>query len=124
MIVSIFHAKCILVQVLHLRDQLNVGLQVSESFLQKRLLMLRADKNKGNSFAGLLRRVLQDASAKFDAAEINKVHHLGFVDVTKYGRLSVVDINEICQWCHQLLSQNPDYSILANIIQCCFQECP
>ena len=89
-----------------------MGLGVADAFMTKRLMMLCADKNKGNTFAGLTRRVLQEASQKFDAADLNKVHHLGFVDMTKFGRLSAVEINEVCQWCHQLLSQNPDYSTL------------
>ena len=99
-----------------MRDQIQVGLGVAESFLQKRLMMLCADKNKGNSFAGLVRRVLQDALQKFDAADTNKIHHLGFVDMTKYGPLSAVEVNEACQWCFQLLSQNPDYSDLATFV--------
>ena len=103
-------------KVLHMRDQIQVGLGVAESFLQKRLMMLCADKNKGNSFAGLVRRVLQDALQKFDAADTNKIHHLGFVDMTKYGPLSAVEVNEACQWCFQLLSQNPDYSDLASFV--------
>eukprot|EP00435_Cladocopium_sp_Y103_P057161 s717_g19.t1 len=69
-----------------MRDQIQVGLGVADSFLQRRLMMLCADKNKGNSFGVLVRHVLSDASQKFDAAEINKIHHLGFIDMTKYGR--------------------------------------
>ena len=71
-----------------------------------------ADKNKGNTFAGLMRRVLTDAQQRFDAADLNHLHHLGFIDVTKYGRLSAVVLQEICTWCHQLLSQNPEFSSL------------
>ena len=96
-----------------MRNQIEIGLGVADAFMQKRLLMLRADKNKGNSFSGLLRRVLQDASSRFDAADISKVHHLGFIDLTKFGRLAAPEINDVAQWTHQLLSQNPDYSLLA-----------
>ena len=49
-----------------MRDQINTGLGVADSFMQKRMLMLCADKNKGNTFAGLMRRVLQEASQRFD----------------------------------------------------------
>ncbi len=103
-----------------MRNQIEIGLGVADAFMQKRLLMLCSDKNKGNSFSGLLRRVLQDASSRFDAADISKVHHLGFVDLTKYGRLAVPEINEVVNWTHQLLSQNPDYSLLALYISTCY----
>ena len=49
---------------------------------------------------------------RFDATDINKLHHLGFVDLSKFGRLAAPEINDICTWCHQLLSQNPENSIL------------
>ncbi|CAK9049972.1 unnamed protein product, partial [Durusdinium trenchii] len=64
-----------------------------------------------------MRRVLTDAQQRFDAADLNHLHHLGFIDVTKYGRLSAVEIQEICTWCHQLLSQNPEFSMV-------FMTCP
>ena len=99
-------------EVLHMRDQITVGLGVADSFMQKRLLMVCSDKNKGNIFSGLMRRVLQDASNRLDATDINKLHHLGFVDLSKFGRLAAPEINDICTWCHQLLSQNPENSIL------------
>ena len=99
-------------EVLHMRDQITVGLGVADSFMQKRLLMVCSDKNKGNIFSGLMRRVLQDASNRFDATDINKLHHLGFVDLSKFGRLAAPEINDICTWCHQLLSQNLENSIL------------
>lgn len=99
-------------EVLHLRDQIQLGLNVAEGFMMKRLMMVCADKNKGNTLSGLMRRVLQETSNKFDAADISKVHHLGFVDMTKFGRLSALEINDVCTWCHQLLTQNPDFSTL------------
>ena len=114
------------VEVLHMRDQINVGLGVADSLMQKRLLMVCADKNKGNILSGLMRKVLQDATSRFDAADINKLHHLGFVDLSKFGRLAAPEINDICLWCHQLLSQNPEYSILLQNCVCvwvCFCCC-
>lgn len=114
--VHIYLVNTCAAKVLHLRDQIQVRLGVADSFMQKRLLMLCSDKNKGNALSGLMRRALQDATNRFEAAELNRTHHLGYIDLTKYGRLSAVDVNEVGQWSYQLLSQNPDFSILTDLL--------
>ncbi|CAK9084683.1 unnamed protein product, partial [Durusdinium trenchii] len=99
-------------EVLHMRDQIQAGLGVADSFMERRLLMLCSDKNLSQSFGGLIRRSLADAGQRFDATDVNKTHYLGFTDLTKYGRLSAIAVNEIANWCHQLLNQNPNYSMV------------
>ena len=103
-------------KVLHMRDQIQAGLGVADSFMERRLLMLCSDKNLSQSFGGLIRRSLADAGQRFDATDVNKTHYLGFTDLTKYGRLSAIAVNEVANWCHQLLNQNPNYSFMAQLI--------
>lgn len=74
--------------------------------------MLCSDKNTSNSFSGFIRRVMQEAGQRFDACDLNKMHHLGVVDLSKFGRLAAPEINDIATWCHQLLNQNPEHSSL------------
>lgn len=100
-----------------MRDQIQTGLSVADCFMERRLLMLCADRNVNQSFAGLTRRALADASGRFDAADVTKIHYLGFADLTKFGRLTAIEVNEVAQWCHTLLNQNPDYSTLESLIR-------
>ncbi|CAK8992499.1 Uncharacterized protein SCF082_LOCUS3131, partial [Durusdinium trenchii] len=85
-------------EVLHMRDQIQAGLGVADSFMERRLLMLCSDKNLSQSFGGLIRRSLADAGQRFDATDVNKTHYLGFTDLTKYGRLSAIAVNEVANW--------------------------
>ncbi|CAK9073025.1 unnamed protein product, partial [Durusdinium trenchii] len=88
-------------KVLHLRDQLETGLQVVDRFMEKRALMI-CGASKASSLAALQRRIISDASSKFDSVELGKMHHIGILDFTKFGRLSMVEINqdkeETAQW--------------------------
>lgn len=102
-----------LVKVLHMRDQIQAGLGVADTLMDRRMLMICSDKNIAQSFGGLTRRALADAGQRFDATDVNKTHYLGFIDLTKFGRLSAIAVNEVANWCLQLLNQNPDYSFLA-----------
>ncbi|CAK9069242.1 Uncharacterized protein SCF082_LOCUS34716, partial [Durusdinium trenchii] len=58
------------------------------------------------------RRVMSDAAQKFEGADISKLHNLGFVDVTKFGRLSAVEIDEVAKWTKRVLQINDDYSMV------------
>ena len=98
-------------QVLHLRDQIEIGLGVCERFMEKRCLLVRASGDK-SGLTAMVRRVLADANQKFQGVEAEKMHHIGFLDLSKYGRLTVPDINEAATWCYQVLSLNDNYSIL------------
>ncbi|CAK9111498.1 Uncharacterized protein SCF082_LOCUS51755 [Durusdinium trenchii] len=91
---------------------MNVQDHVAETFMNKRLLMLCSDKGKSNAVGGLTRRVLQDASQRFDSCDSSRLQNVGYVDLSKYGRLAAPEINDICTWCHTVLSQNPDYSMI------------
>lgn len=95
-----------------MRDQIQMGLAVADAYMERRLLMVCADKNVGQSFGGLFRRALSDSAQHLDATDVNKTHYLGYIDLTKFGRLSAITVNEVATWCHQLLSQNPEYSTL------------
>lgn len=105
-------------KVLHMRDQIQKGLAVADAYMEKRMLMVCSDKNVSQSFGGLLRRALSDSAQHLDATDANKTHYLGFVDLTKFGRLSAITVNEVATWCHQLLNQNPEYSTLVLNIPC------
>ena len=57
------------------------------------------------------RRLLQDANLKGGcAAERDQMFHVGYVDLPKMGRLSMVDIQEAADWCQKVLSLNPERS--------------
>ncbi|CAK9079982.1 Uncharacterized protein SCF082_LOCUS38149 [Durusdinium trenchii] len=79
--------------VLHMRDQISVGMEVVNSFMTKRAMMIVGDKNQG-SLPALQRRIITDATNRFGApTEIGKMHHIGFLDFSKFGRLTMIDIN-------------------------------
>ena len=92
-----------------MRDQIQAGLGVADNFMERRMLMVCADKNLSQSFGGLTRRALTDAGQRFDNADVRKTHYLGFIDLTKYGRLSAITVNEVANWCKTLLNQNANY---------------
>lgn len=78
--------------------------------MEKRCLLLRQmDKSSLTSF---VRRVLTDANQKFQNVQVDKMHHIGVIDLSKYGRLTVPDINEAAQWSHNILSLNEQFSAL------------
>lgn len=97
-------------QVLHLRDQLHAGLGLADKWMEKRCLMLCQDKS--DSLTGFARRVLTEASQRFPDVQLEKMHHIGILDLTKYGRLSMPEIDSCANWAHKVLSMNPDYSFL------------
>ena len=42
------------------------------------------------------KKALADASGRFDAADVTKIHYLGFADLTQFGRLTAFEVNEVC----------------------------
>ena len=94
-----------------MRDQIEIGLGVCEKFMEKRCLMVRQSDKSG--LTTFVRRVIGDANQKFQGVQVEKMHHIGFLDLSKYGRLTVPDINDAAQWCHQVLNLNENFSILA-----------
>lgn len=114
-------------QVLHLRDQLNAGLGLAEKWMEKRCLMLCQDKS--DSLTGFARRVLTEASQRFPDVLLDKMHHIGILDLTKFGRLSMPEIDNCANWAHKVLSMNPEYSFLHVIktnmcLDCFLGVCP
>ena len=99
-------------QVLHLRNQLEIGMAAAEGFMQRRLFMVCNTKASTSNTAMIVRRALQDAGSRFDSCTMENLHHLGFCDLTKYGRLTAPQIEDIASWCYRTLSLNPNYSTL------------
>ena len=108
---SVFEFK-----VLHMRDQIEIGLDVVTQFTQKRALMVVGDKGQG--LAAMQRRMVADGTNRFSApVELTKMHHVGFIDFSKFGRLTMVEINAAVDWCKQILHQNENYSNLTHVIK-------
>ena len=97
-------------KVIHLRDQIESGLRASEQLMEKRCLMVCAN-DKSHAVGTLKRRVMADASTKFEA-DIQKLHHIEFIDLSKFGRLTVPIIDEVARWSKRVLQMNEDYSNL------------
>ena len=95
-------------KVLHLRDQIQISLGLAEGLMQRRCMVLCSDKNQRDSIAGLQRRMLQDS--KLDGKDPDKVHHVGYCDLSKWGRLSVPLIDEVSSWAARTLQLNPEMS--------------
>ena len=79
--------------------------------MEKRALMI-CGASKASSLAALQRRIISDASSKFDSVELGKMHHIGILDFTKFGRLSMVEINQAADWAKALLNLNAEHSNL------------
>jgi len=103
------------IEVLHLKHQIEIGIGVAEGFMERRMLMVISDKS--SDFASVQRRALADATTHFENACIEKMHHVGFVDLSKFGRLTVPDITDVVNWSHRVLSYNPNYSNLDDDFQ-------
>ena len=96
-----------------MRDQLETGFQVVDRFMEKRCLMIcGGDAKSSQSMSALQRRVVSEACSKFGNAELSRMHHIGFLDFSKLGRLSMVDINQAVSWAKRILQMNEEYSSL------------
>ena len=58
----------------------------------------------------MTRRIMNAVNAKFGEADITKTHHLGFCDLSKFGRLTALAIDEVAKWAKGILDMNPDFS--------------
>ena len=58
------------------------------------------------------RRVLAEAGQRFPDVQMDQIHHIGFLDTTKFGRLSMPEIDAMACWAQKVLNLNPDRSIL------------
>ena len=106
------HMFFVACKVLHLRDQINAGLGVADRFMEKRMLMLCGEKGLQDSLTGFARRVLAEAGQRFPDVHMDQIHHIGFLDTTKFGRLSMPEIDAMACWAQKVLNLNPDRSIL------------
>ncbi|CAK8995946.1 unnamed protein product, partial [Durusdinium trenchii] len=98
-------------EVLHMRDQIQQGLDVVGRFMEKRAYMVVGERSQG--VAALQRRMLADASTKFNAPlDISKMHHVGYIDFSKFGRLTTIDINQAAEWAKSILTLNDEYSMI------------
>ena len=79
--------------------------------MQKRLLVT-VGSQQGN-IATMQRRVLQEAKSMFDGADLEHMHHIGYADLLKLGRLAAPDVQELADWCYKILSINPNFSASA-----------
>ena len=92
-----------------MKNQIDLGLGVCDKFMERRLFM--GCDSAAQSFASFQRRVLQDASQKgWTNAELDSMFHLGYIDMTKLGRLAATDIGDCASWAHRVLALNPDRS--------------
>ncbi|CAK9079157.1 unnamed protein product [Durusdinium trenchii] len=98
-------------KVLHLRDQIQTGLQLADRCMERRCMMLCTDKPT-DSLSTFMRRVVQEASQCFPEAELQCTHHIGYLDTTKYGRLGMPEINEMASWTLRTLNLKPERSSL------------
>ena len=90
-------------QVLHMKNQIDVGLGVCERLMERRLFVVRGPQ--GQNVAQLQRKVLQDSSQKgFDSTTLEKMHHLGIIDIPKMGRLTAPDVQDISDWTYKVLA--------------------
>ena len=100
-------------KVLHLKNQIEIGLNNAESWMSKRNMMVCIDRAQRDGTALMVRRVVQDAGTKFETVSVESLHHLGFADLTKLGRLTAIDVDDIGRWCQRTLNLNPDCSSLS-----------
>ncbi|CAK9084942.1 Uncharacterized protein SCF082_LOCUS40266 [Durusdinium trenchii] len=49
---------------------------------------------------------------KFGEADITRTHHLGYCDLSKMGRLTALNIDQVSRWAKGVLDMNPDFSVL------------
>ena len=98
-------------KVVHLKEQLDIGLRNAEKFMERRCLMITADA-KAQPLGALLRRVMADATPKFNEADMTRMHHIGYIDLSKFGRMTAVAIEECARWSKRVLELNENNSRL------------
>ena len=93
-----------------MKAQLDVGLSIAEKFMDRRLLVVCGERTQ--NVATLQRRIVQDAKSKGFETSIEQMHHLGYIDLSKIGRLSAPDVQEVSDWTYKVLALNPCFSSL------------
>lgn len=91
-----------------MRDQIETGLNLSERLMERRLLISCGDKSA--SLPAFMKKVFTDCNARFEQADFSCMHHVGFLDWTKFGRLTMAVIDEQARWAAKVLDLNDNYS--------------
>ena len=106
-----------------MKNQIETGLHVAEAFMEKRALMVcSADKSSSGSTTSLVRKMISEASMRFPSVALRSMHHLGFIDMSKFGRITAIEIDQCAKWSHKVLSMNEDFSNLLDTKRFCFKE--
>lgn len=106
-----------------MKNQIETGLQVAEAFMEKRALMVcSTDRSSTGSVTSLVRKMISEASVRFPAVTLRSMHHLGFIDMSKFGRMTAIEIDQCARWCHRVLSMNEDFSNLLDTKRFGFKE--
>ncbi|CAK9067064.1 Uncharacterized protein SCF082_LOCUS34017, partial [Durusdinium trenchii] len=100
-------------KVIHMRDQIETGLNLSERLMERRLLISCGDKSA--SLPAFMKKVFTDCNARFEQADFSCMHHVGFLDWTKFGRLTMAVIDEQARWAAKVLDLNDNYSTVIMI---------
>lgn len=79
--------------------------------MERRCLLVAGDV-KAQPLSALIRRVLADATLKFNEADMARMHHVGYIDMSKFGRLTALGIEECAKWSKRVLDLNDDCSNL------------
>lgn len=58
----------------------------------------------------MVRRIMTEVNNKFGEADITRTHHLGYCDLSKMGRLTALNIDQVSRWAKGVLDMNPDFS--------------
>ncbi|CAK9025766.1 unnamed protein product, partial [Durusdinium trenchii] len=96
-----------------MRDQIETGLNLSERLMERRLLISCGDKSA--SLPAFMKKVFTDCNARFEQADFSCMHHVGFLDWTKFGRLTMAVIDEQARWAAKVLDLNDNYSTVIMI---------
>ena len=91
-----------------MRDQIETGLAVAEKLMERRCMMVCSSDKTG--LANVIRRAMTDAVPKFESVAMDKMHHVGYIDFSKFGRLTQPDVENAALWCQRVLNLNDNYS--------------
>lgn len=106
-----------------MKNQIETGLQVAETFMEKRALMVcSTDKSTSGSVTSLVRKMISEASMRFPSVTLRSMHHLGFVDMSKFGRMTAIELDQCARWCHKVLAMNEEFSNLLDTKRFCFKK--
>ena len=98
-------------KVIHLKEQIDLGLRLADQMMERRCLMVTTD-SRAQPLATMVRRVISDGATKMGDVDLARMHHVGFCDLSKYGRLTALAIEDTARSCKRVLELNSDFSNL------------